>query len=104
MVSTTEPEYVAKYHELLAASLADLPRFPTNDHQHSTDTLRTISTASYGYVPWKPDSRLCERKYWDGWNPTAAALDAHIEAIKSITLHLPGIGQGGLVAQPAGQG
>ena len=63
LVSTTEPEYVAKFHELLAASLADIPRLPTNDHQLSTETLRMISTASCGCVPRNPDSRLCEQKY-----------------------------------------
>ena len=93
MVSTTEPEYVANYHELLGASLADLPHSPSDAHQLSIDTLRTISTASYGCVPYKPDNRLRERKYWDGWSPTAAAPDAHMETITSIKLHLPGTGQ-----------
>ena len=94
MVSTTEPEYVAKYYKLLGASLADLTCLPTDDHQLSVDTLRTISTASYGCVPYMPDTRLCKRKYWYGQIPIAAALDAHMEAIKSITFHLPGLGQG----------
>ena len=60
LVSTTEPEYVAEFYKLLGVSLAGLPRTPTNDHQLSGDSLRTIATASYASIQKKPLTRLCK--------------------------------------------
>ena len=67
------------------------------EHHWQAFLIRLLTTISSRVTPYesiheKPLTRLCERQYWEEWSPTAAALDAHMEAIKSITFHLPGIG------------